>query len=172
MAWIRDFTNSVWTCFEESWGSTLLAHEGSVSFFQDGVLFFKWQDLVCYWLYHLVSETKFFTWIMIPEILGIWVSLTRIRILRNLFIGFDCVIVSITMSALVLSVKPTKSLIEGVELIQVSIMQGLQWIGLWSMFFVHCRGLLLAILLFWCWSSIYQMGWVLSFAGSVGGVDR
>ena len=59
-------------------------------------------SLVYYWLYHLVSEMKFFTWIMIPEILGIWVSLTRICVLRSLFIGLDCVIVSIIMLARVL----------------------------------------------------------------------
>ena len=109
-------------------------------------------SLVYYWLYHLVSKMKFFTWIMIPGILGIWVSLTRICVLRNLFIGFDCVIVSIIMSALVPSVKPIKSLIADVELVWVSIMQGLQWIRLWSMFLVRCRRLLVAIPLFWCWS--------------------
>ena len=88
--------------------------------FQDGVLSINGKmfwSLVYYWLYHLVSEMKFFTWIMIPEILGIWVSLTRICMLRNLLIGFDCVIVSIIMSALVLSVKQIKSLIEDVELV-------------------------------------------------------
>ena len=115
-------------------------------------------SLVYYWLYHLVSKMKFFTWIMIPGILGIWVSLTRICVLRNLFIGFDCVIVSIIMSALVPSAKPIKSLIEDVELVWVSIMQGLQWIGLWSMFLVRCRGLLVAIPLFWCWSTSLLSG--------------